>query len=65
MTIGKGGLRIEPKMKKFEKKSFASYSDAEIFISNTDLENDGVIRKEGGEYYIFVESANSQELQGL
>lgn len=51
-----GGLRVgKIIMKQFEKKYFASYSEAEIWKSNTTEEHDNIIRKESSEkYYIFV-----------
>ena len=53
---GRGGLQIEGiQMRKFEKKYFDTYSDAEIWMLNTTKTTDGVIRKENGKYYVFIE----------
>jgi len=61
-----GGLKLGTIiMKQFEKKYFASYSEAEIWKANTTEEHEDIIRKESTEkYYIFVRT-NSQEKQGL
>lgn len=55
--IGSGKMRITLNMKQYEKLYFDSYSDAEIWLSNTNRLNDGVIRQEGGRYYIFVDTS--------
>jgi hypothetical protein len=48
-------------MKKFERLYFDTYSDAEIWLSNTTIENDGVIRKEGeATYYIFAKPRETE-----
>jgi hypothetical protein len=54
---GSGGIKITNfKMKQYEKMHFNSYKEAELWMSETSIENDGVIRKEpDGKYYIFIE----------
>lgn len=50
-----GGLRVSKlNMNKYIKKWFDSYSDAELWLENTQQKNDGLIRTEGGRHYIFV-----------
>lgn len=52
-----GNLKIGPlTMRQFKKRYFGTYSDAEIWLSNTTEVTDNVIRKENDQkYYIFVE----------
>lgn len=56
MVSGDGNIKVDGfKLVQFEKKHFDNYSDAEVWLENTKVENDGEIRKEaGGGYYIFV-----------
>ena len=59
---GSGNFHIGPlSMRQFEKKYFDSYSDAEMFLLNEDNNTDGVIRKETGRYYIFVDKSNANQ----
>jgi hypothetical protein len=51
-----GGMKFNKfKVIQFEKMYFDSYRDAEMWLSETSIENDGVIRKEpDGRHYIFI-----------
>lgn len=54
--IGNGKIKVTNfKLIQFKKKYFDNYSDAEMWLSNATIPNDGEIRQEpGGKHYIFV-----------
>lgn len=60
---GGGGLRFGALvMKGYDKKFFDTYSDAEIWLLNDSGGlTDGIIRKEAGRYFVFVNATEEQD----
>lgn len=54
-----GGIKLSGFfMKQLEKKYFPSYDEAQKWLESTDIENDGIIRKDNdAKYYIFTEKS--------
>lgn len=59
-NIGSGGMKIDKIIiKQMSKMYFQNYSEAKIYISENNLNNE--IFKESGRYYIFIDESQKKQ----